>query len=197
MNIPFYCFGLRKKQCCRLLFAVFIVMSGWHPASAAILVDQEGASISFEVPFKRIISLYPAHTENLLALGLNQELIGVTAGDDDPTVPGRPQFTANDTSEKFIAAKPDLILTRPMISRSHPQLVKQLQEAGIVLVSLQPTTIEEMFSYWQSLGKLTGRANEAAAMIRTFRSELTALQEIRDMVPVKNRPRVYPGFANN
>lgn len=174
-----------------MLLAVFIVMSGWHPASAAILVDQEGASISYEVPFKRIISLYPAHTENLLALGLNQELIGVTAGDDDPAVSGRPQFTANDTSEKFIAAKPDLILTRPMISRSHPQLVKQLQEAGIVLVSLQPTTIEEMFSYWQSLGKLTGRANEAAAMIRTFRSELTALQEIRDMVPVKNRPRVY------
>ncbi|MDD3813938.1 MAG: ABC transporter substrate-binding protein [Desulfocapsaceae bacterium] len=191
MNIPLYCFGLRKRQYCRLLLAVLLVMSGWHPASAAILVDQEGTSISYDVPFKRIISLYPAHTENLLALGLNQELIGVTAGDDDPAIPGRPQFSANDTSEKFIAAKPDLILIRPMISRSHPQLVKQLQEAGIVLVSLQPTTIEEMFSYWQSLGELTGRANEAATMIQAFRSELTALQKTRDMIPVKNRPRVY------
>ncbi len=191
MKTPFHFYGLRKKQCCRLLLAVLIIMSGWHPASAASLVDQDGNKVAYVAPCKRIISLYPAHTENLLALGLDQELIGIAAGDEGPALLGRAQFSANDTLEKFIAAKPDLILIRPMISQAHSQLVSQLKEAGITVVSLQPTTIDEMFSYWQTLGELTGRASAAATMIQRFKSELTAIQQIRDKVPADKRPRVY------
>jgi iron complex transport system substrate-binding protein len=147
--------------------------------------------VTYAAPFKRIISLYPAHTENLLALGLGQELIGIAAGDEAPALRGRAQFTANDTPEKFIAARPDLVLIRPMISHAHPQLVSQLQEAGIAIVSLQPTTIDEMFSYWQTLGELTGRASAAAAMIQRFKGELATLQQVRDKIPADKRPRVY------
>jgi iron complex transport system substrate-binding protein len=191
MNILFYFFDLRKKQCCRLLLAVLIAVSGCHSASAATLVDQEGNKVEYAAPLKRIISLYPAHTENLLDLGLDQELIGITSGDETPALLGRSQFSATDTPEKFIAAKPDLILIRPMISRAHPQLISQLQQAGITIVSLQPTTIDEMFIYWQTLGDLTGRASAAAAMIQRFKGELAALQQDRDKVPTDKRPRVY------
>lgn len=182
---------LIKKQCWCLLLAILVVMGGYHPASSATLVDQDGQTLSYAVSFKRIISLYPAHTENLLGLGLNQELIGIAAGDEAPVVAGRTQFSATDTPEKFIAAAPDLVLIRPMISQAHPQLVSQLRDAGIAIVSLQPTTIDEMFNYWQTLGELTGRASEAAAMIRTFKGDLATLQQDRDRVPVDKRPRVY------
>jgi iron complex transport system substrate-binding protein len=191
MKTPDHFYGLMKTQCCHLLLAVLIVLSGWHPASASTLVDQDGNKVAYAAPFKRIISLYPAHTENLLALGLDQELIGITSGDEAPALLGRLQFTANDTPEKFIAAKPDLILIRPMTSRAHPQLISQLQKAGLVIVSLQPTTIEEMFSYWQTLGDLTGRASAAAAMIQRFKGDLATLQQTRDRVPVDKRPKVY------
>ena len=191
MNILLSFYGLMKKTCCRLLLALLIAVSGYHSASAATLVDQDGKTLTYGAPFKRIISLYPAHTENLLGLGLDQELIGIAAGDEAPVLLGRAQFSANDTPEKFIAAKPDLILIRPMISQAHPQLVSQLKEAGITVVSLQPTTIDEMFTYWQTLGDLTGRASEAAAMIQRFKSELATLQQDRDRVSVDKRPRVY------
>ncbi len=191
MTCPLRFYGLNKKQCCRLLLTLLLVVSGWHPASAATLVDQDGNRLEYLAPFKRIISLYPAHTENLLALGLGQELIGVTSSDDSPATLGKPQFSANDNPEKFIAAAPDLVLIRPMISRAHPQLLSQLQEAGITIVSLQPTSIEEMFRYWRALGELSGRASEASAMIQTFQSELAAIQQLRDTVPVAKRPRVY------
>jgi len=191
MTILLSFYGLLKKTLCRLLLALLIAGSGYHLAFAATLVDQDGQTLPYGVPFKRIISLYPAHTENLLGLGLDQELIGIAAGDEAPVLLGRAQFSANDTPEKFIAAKPDLILIRPMISQAHPQLVNQLKEAGIAIVSLQPTTIDEMFSYWQTLGELTGRAGESAAMIQRFKSELTVIQQDRDRVPVDKRPRVY------
>jgi len=191
MSCPLRFYGLNKKQCCRLLLTVLLVVSGWQPASAATLVDQDGNRVEYLAPFKRIISLYPAHTENLQALGLGQELIGVANSDDSPATLGKPQFSANDNPEKFIAAKPDLVLVRPMISRAHPQLVSQLREAGITIVSLQPTSIEEMLSYWQTLGDLSGRVSEAAAMSQTFQRELAAIQQLRDAVPVAERPRVY------
>lgn len=191
MKTPVHFYGLKKKQCCRLLLAVLIAVSGYHPASAATLVDQDGNKVTYGAPFKRIISLYPAHTENLLALGLGQELIGIASGDEAPAILGRPRFSANDNPEKFIAARPDLILIRPMISQAHPQLVSQLRKTGIVIVSLQPTTVEEMFSYWQTLGDLTGRGPAAAAMICTFEQDLTLLQQKRDAIPVDKRPRVY------
>lgn len=190
MKISLYLSGL-KSWWCPLLVAVLLATCGTHPAVAATLVDHDGNTISYSNSFKRIISLYPAHTENLLGLGLGQELIGIPGGDEATSLGGRPQFSANDTPEKFIAAAPDLILIRPMISKAHPQLISQLREAGIVIVSLQPTTIDEMFSYWQTLGELTGRAGEAAAMIRQFKVELALLQQARDTIPMNKRPRVY------
>ncbi len=190
MNISWLFSHLTTKRCL-LLLTILLGLNGWYPLSAATLVDQDGNKITFARPFKRIISLYPAHTENLLALGLDQELIGVSAGDEAAVVRGKEQFRATDNPEKFMAAKPDLILIRPMISRAHPQLLSQLKEAGITIISLQPTSIEEMFGYWHTLGDLSGRAGEAAAMIRTFQSELAAIQQARDKVPVAGRPRVY------
>ncbi len=191
MNISFHSYGLKTRYCYRLLLALLIAVGGWQPASAATLMDQDGNTVAYAAPFKRIISLYPAHTENLLALGLDQDLIGITSGDESVTTQGRPQFSANDNPEKFIAAKPDLILIRPMISRAHAQLVSQLRAAGITIISLQPTSVEEMFSYWQALGDLTGKTSEAMAMIHRFQSELTAIQQSRDAIPVDKWPRVY------
>lgn len=191
MKIFIHCCHQIKKRRWSLLLALLLALSGWQTASAATLVDQDGNKLVYEVPFSRIISLYPAHTENLLALGLEQELIGVSVSDDPAAARGRMQFGTRDNAEKFIAAKPDLVLIRPMISRAHPQLLSQLQEAGIAIVSLQPTSIEEMFSYWRTLGEISGRNREAASMVLTFQRELAVLQQSRDRVPVADRPRVY------
>ncbi len=145
-----------------------------------------------KIPFTRIISLYPAHTENLAALGLDQEIIGIAASDTyPPSVLARPRFSLHDNPEKFIAARPDLVLIRPMIEHAAPQLLEQLQGAGITIISLQPRTIDEMFSYWQELGRITGREAEAGRMITDFQQGLQALQQSIEAIPPAERPRVY------
>ncbi len=40
-----------------------------------MIVDQAGRILTIDKPFKRIISLYGAHTENLFNLGLDNEII--------------------------------------------------------------------------------------------------------------------------
>ncbi|MBW2345911.1 MAG: ABC transporter substrate-binding protein, partial [Deltaproteobacteria bacterium] len=120
-------------------------------------IDRSGNKIVVEMPFKRIISLYGAHSENLFSLGLDEEIIGVSKNEAyPPRATTKPVFSYHDDAEKFIASHPDLILIRPMIARGYANLVLKLQKAGITVVSLQPRTVDEMYSYWKKLGMLTG-----------------------------------------
>jgi len=142
--------------------------------------------------YKRIISLYPAHTENLTALGLSQEVIGIATSDTyPPEILGKQRFSHRDNAEKFIAADPDLILIRPMIAHAAPKLIEQLEGAGITVISLQPRSVEEMFTYWMELGNLSGRDGNAAEMVQSFKEELIQFKQELQSIPLDKRPRVY------
>ncbi len=143
-------------------------------------------------PYRRIISLYPAHTENLFSLGLDREIIGVGTGDDyPPAVRGRNCFSYREDAERIIAARPDLVLIRPMIARGYPGLVEKLEKTGIRVVSLQPRSIDDMYAYWRKLGRLTGRESAAEAMIARFRQEVAAFSSRVEKIPVSRRKKVY------
>jgi len=159
--------------------------------SARPLIDDEGQEISFTRPFSRIISLYPAHTENLASLGCDDALIGIGESDNYPEdFSSRPRFSYRDNTEKFLAAAPDLLLIRPMISRSQPELIEKLRATGITVVSLQPTSIDQMYAYWQQLGDLCGRTDQAEKMVKTFKEEMTRQETL--LPPDENdRPGVY------
>jgi ABC-type Fe3+-hydroxamate transport system substrate-binding protein len=154
------------------------------------LIDQGGRQIRVKRPFARIISLYGAHTENLFSLGLGNEIIGVAPHEDFPAeAMEKPVFSYHDDPEKFLAARPDLVLVRPMIDRGYPQLLGRLEKSGIVVVSMQPTTVRDMFRYWEALGRLTGREHEARHMTGRFQGALAAFRSLtRGQEPKK---RVY------
>jgi iron complex transport system substrate-binding protein len=155
------------------------------------ITDDENQTIDIATPFTRIISLYPAHTENLAFMGCDTEIIGVGESDNFPEhISRKPLFSYRDNAEMFLAAKPDLILIRPMISRSQPELIEQLRASGITIISLQPTSIEQMFSYWQKLGQLCGHVDKAEMMEEQFKKTLAELQA---NIPQQqsDRPLVY------
>jgi iron complex transport system substrate-binding protein len=158
-------------------------------AAAASIVDSEQRTLVFSQPFTRIISLYPAHTINLLELGLNREIIA--CGPGDTQVSGRPVVQFQDDPERLLALKPDLVLIRPMISRGYPNLVRILEKNNVRVVSLQPTAASELFPYWETLGRLTGREQQAQGMIETFNRKMAAITEPIRKIPMEKRKRVY------
>jgi iron complex transport system substrate-binding protein len=154
------------------------------------VIDQAGRRIVIRQSFKRVISLYGAHTENLFSLGLRDEIIGVSPHDDyPPQALGRPVFSYHDDPEKFLAARPDLVLIRPMIDRGYPQFVAMLEKSGITVVSLQPGTIDEMFTYLAALGILTGKQDRAQQLILHFKKSIAEFKNLTGL-QVK-RKRVY------
>jgi iron complex transport system substrate-binding protein len=154
------------------------------------IIDQAGRRIIIQEPFKRVISLYGAHTENLFSLGLFKEIIGVTQHDDfPPQAQGKPVFSYHDDPEKFLAARPDLVLIRPMIDRGYPKFVAMLEKSGITVVSLQPATIDDLFTYFTALGMLTGKIDQAYQMVYRFNKSIEAFKELSKSRI--NRKRVY------
>ncbi len=182
--------GVRK----RLYVLLWLIFALLFPVTvcAKTVKDLSGREIVVEKPFVRIISLYGAHTENLFSLGLDKEIIGVSANESfPPEAMTRQVFTYHDDAEKFMAAKPDLVLTRPMIDRAYKPFVEKLEQAGITVVSLQPVGVEDMYAYWRDLGILTGKEPAAEEMISVFQKAVQkAEQGIRLIAPEK-RKHVY------
>ena len=159
---------------------------------AESITDQDGAEINFARPFTKIISLYPAHTENLFSLGLDQEIIGVSRNDTYPDKAAlKPKFHYREDPEKFLAALPDLVLVRPMIYRAYPDLISKLKMAGITVISLQPTSIDGAYTYWRTLGALTGRSAEAEEMIMKFNTGLGRITALVSTIEPESRQNVY------
>jgi iron complex transport system substrate-binding protein len=158
--------------------------------SKASITDQGGRRLKVVKPYQRIISLYGAHTENLYSLGLGEEIIGVSPHEVyPPEALQKPIFSYHDDSEKFLAARHDLVLIRPMIDRGYPQFVKRLEKSDITVVSLQPATIDELYDYWEILGILTGRREGALRLIRHFRDATENLKMLTSAI--ENKKKVY------
>ncbi|BCO10237.1 ABC transporter substrate-binding protein [Desulfolithobacter dissulfuricans] len=169
--------------------ALFLLLAVGGTVRAATLRDSDNRVIVFDHPFSRIISLYPAHTRNLLDMGLEPEKI-VAVGRSDRQL-DRPRVSFRDDPERLLALEPDLVLIRPMISRAYPQLVKRLEQSGVTVVSLQPASMDRLFWYWETLGRLTGKEDGVRAMIGRFGRELATIRRQVDLIPAGQRKKVY------
>jgi iron complex transport system substrate-binding protein len=152
--------------------------------------DNGGRRIAVSRGFSRVISLYGAHTENLLNLGAAGRLVGIDGQSEHlPGASGKPVFSYHDDPERFLAARPDLVVIRPMIERGYPRLVQRLRQSGIVVVSVQPTTVAQLDAYWLLLGRLCGQTAEAEEMIHRFHRAVAQFKVLSGAI--KQGQRVY------
>ena len=176
--------GLNRIAGIILIFCL-IAVDSVHAADTR--VDED---VLARAPYGRIISLYGAHTENLLALGAADRLIGIDGQSTLLTgAGGKAVFSYHDDPERFLAARPDLVLIRPMIERGYPRLVQRLQRSRIQVVSVQPIHVDQLPAYWRLLGRLAGRETRADAMHGAFREAVADFKQLSGRV--KTPKRVY------
>ncbi|MCH4888255.1 ABC transporter substrate-binding protein [Acidaminobacter sp. JC074] len=153
-------------------------------------VDDSGYRIRMEKPADTIISLYSAHTENLFALGLDREIIGVGTSDVYPyKALSKEVYDYKSDPEKVIAARPDVVLIRPFIERHSPDFVKSLRRTGITVVSLYPDNYDEFDDYIMKLAYLTGKESTAKRALEDFYAALEAYKSDADLI--ENKVGVY------
>ncbi|HYY51542.1 MAG TPA: helical backbone metal receptor [Myxococcales bacterium] len=90
---------------------------------------------------RRVVTLAPALSEIVLALGAGERLVGVTRFDDDPRTRDIPRIGGyNDPQpEAVLAVKPDLILAEPAPENRGP--VETLARLGIAVETFPLSTV--------------------------------------------------------
>ena len=132
---------------------------------------------------KRIISLTPAGTEILYALGQEKNLIAnTTFCDYPPEAQKKPKVGgfASMNYEYFISKKADLVVIQDL----HAQFIPQLEKLKIPFVTLRQETIEEVCDSIMTLGKATDSEKRAKELVTSIEKDIEYVSE-----KVKNSPR--------
>jgi iron complex transport system substrate-binding protein len=124
---------------------------------------------------KRIVSLVPALTEILFAIGAGPQVIAVSSFDDDPPeVLKLPRVGAllDPDTERILSMRPDLVLTYG----SQTELEKQLSAANIRTFSYRHGGLANLTPTFRALGDLTGHAEQAARVAAAIDDRLAAIR---------------------
>jgi iron complex transport system substrate-binding protein len=133
---------------------------------------------------QRIVSLVPAVTEMLYAIGAGPRMAGVSSFDTyPPEVKALPKVGGllDPDLERIISLKPDLVV----ISETHADLGTQLAHAGIATFAYALGDLGNVSRTIRVLGAATGSEWQAELVIRTIESRLEAIRE-----RVKGQPKV-------
>ncbi len=156
-----------------------------------VLIDELGREVTLQAEPKRIISMVPAHTETLCALGKDicDRLIGVDEYSNYPnlSVPKVGSIFNRDAAlELIVALKPDLVLIFDGATSYEFSLA--LERLGIASYGTAAQTYDETFEVFKMLGLIVNRSLEAQALVTKVKEEIAAIEKL-----IKNEPtpKVY------
>jgi len=163
----------RGRQALLALAALAACGSAPKEARVASVVDDAGAGVHLPSAPVRIVSLIPASTELLFALGEGDRLVGRTAWCDWPREAEKVANLGNgiDPSvEAVVGAKPDLVLLYR--SGSNRAAAERLREFRIPVLELDFNTLEDFRRITRLLGNVLGVQNRADSLIARTDSAL-------------------------
>lgn len=161
-----------------LLFLFPVLRAGETPAAPVEVTDDTGHTLRLERPARRIIPLYGAFGEMLLALGCGDRIVART--DADARIPQLASLPAVGThmrpnAELVAAQRPDLVLQ--MSGRGEAALqTEALRRLGMPVLNFEVTSFAQLFGVMERLGRLCGREAQAKALVADWRGRLDALR---------------------
>ena len=148
------------------------------PASAAaalVVVDDAGDTIRLAAPAQRIVSLIPATTELLFALGAGDRVVGRTHWCDYPEAAASVADLGDGKSphlEAVVAARPDLVVLYR--SGQNGGAAARLRGLGIPAIQVRSDLLADVPRLARLFGRLTGRVASADSLAGAFEQELEA-----------------------
>ena len=134
---------------------------------------------------KRIISLIPAVTEMLYAIGAGNEVVGVSSFDSfPPEVKNRPSVGAlvDPDFERILSLKPDLVV----VYGTQTDLITRLERAKVSMYRYQHAGLADITTTIRQLGKRIGRVDQATTVAERIDGDI---EEIRLIVAGRARPK--------
>lgn len=158
----------------RGVFVVLVLALSAAVAAMRLAADDaDAAQAAWPAP-SRIISLVPALTEMVFAIGAGDRVIAVSSYDDTPpavrTLP-RVGALLDPDVERIIAMRADLVL----LYGSQSDLIQQLTRASIPYFEYRHGGLSDVTETIRTLGERVGRGDAARAVARDIDERLGAL----------------------
>ncbi len=157
------------------------------------LTDDLGREVTLSALPQRVVSLAPSNTEILFAVGAGDQVVGVTQYCNyPPEAQDREQiggFSAKTISvEKIIALEPDLVLA---VGEIHQPVIEALEQLDVPVYSLDPKSLDDVYTRIELVGRMTGHEEEAAQVVEDMKSSVAAVTEQVATIPQEDRLTVY------
>lgn len=153
------------------------------------LTDDIGNLVEIEGPVERIVSLAPSNTEIAFALGLGDQIVGVTDFCDYP-----PQVLeiekiggVEPNLEQIVALAPDLVLA--IGGEPTPPVVGRLQELGLAVLVLKPDDLDALYHDIELVGRAAGAQQQAEELVAEMQERVAAVTAVT--AGVSERPLVF------
>jgi len=178
-----------------ILFTLFACGKDKHKADndkSRIFTDAMQRQVSIPQPPKRIVSTAPSNTEMLFAIGLDEEIAGVTNFCDYPESAKTKNKIGgyfNPNIEVILSLKPDLIIATP--DGYIKERVEKLDTAGMSVFVVNPKSIEEILETMLMLGKVTGKEENAKKVVKELSTRVKSVREKSADIPMEMKPKVF------
>ncbi|HEX6940071.1 MAG TPA: helical backbone metal receptor [Longimicrobiales bacterium] len=154
----------------------------------AVVVDDAGREVRVAAPPTRIISLIPAVTETIVALGVADRLVARTAFDTEPALAHLPstEQALLPNIEWLARFRPELVVA--WADGQARSSVARLAALGVPVYGAAIETLADVDATIRRMGRLLGVERRADSLAAAVRGELDA---VRRAVAGRERPTVF------
>lgn len=166
-------FGASLLACAAAVAGAVACRPTAPPLAATSVVDDAGDTVRLAGVPHRIVSLIPATTELLFAIGAGADLVGRTEWCDYPAAAARVPNLGdgiNPNVEAVLASRPDLVVLYN--SAQNAAIAGRLRTLGIAAIRLNTDALHDVDRVGRLLGRLTGHVAAADSMAEAFDSTL-------------------------
>lgn len=133
--------------------------------------QNKAADTRAKTTFRRIISLAPFSTEILFALGLGENIIGVTKFCKYPLEANSKHQIGGYMDLNFegiISLDPDLVVATP----SHKEILTKLERLKIETLSTSANNLDQIYQSILTIGEHTGQTEQAETLVTNIKSQI-------------------------
>jgi len=165
------------------------------PAFPTTLTDDEGTAVTLPAEPTKIVSLTPAVTETLFAVGAGDRVVATDDSSDYPAeakpLPDVVTFGTVDV-EKIVALAPDLVIAGGAGFTS-AESIAQLRALKIPVLVVSTPSIDGIYKDIELVGSAVGEADAASAVTTKMRADMTAIATAAAAESAKTAkpPRVF------
>lgn len=160
------------------------------------VTDDEGTAIVITSEPETIVSLTPANTEILFALGAGGRVVATDDGSDYPeaavALPDVATFATVDV-EKVVALEPDLVLAGGL-GFTPDEAITRLRGLDIPVVVVYASSVDAVYDDIELIGTATGTSDTATTLIADMRAEIDSISAAASGAGTKPRVLYEVGY---